>query len=144
MSRRFQKVDPVRRSHGHAILTGNPSRTSRGAVAPPELRGNQKRCPVCRNGVATTVTGKLRKHVDLFGADCYNRNPGDLPPIGEVPPVVLPRVRDRQAGAQSRTARPDEERPPSRLDAGSECRECGKWLPGERSLCGRCYATGGR
>lgn len=28
---------------------------------------------------------------------------------------------------------------PSRLDAGTACEDCGKWLPGERRVCGRCY-----
>lgn len=107
------------------------------AMAPPVLRGGQVRCPICRNGVRLTTRGNLYRHADLFGNPCGNRS--TLTPVHVVaPPIVLPPERY----GDPRKAQPRAEGEPSRLDVGSSCRECGKWLPGERSLCGRCYAVG--
>lgn len=126
-------------SGGHAILVGRPDHDMRATAAPPTLREGQVRCPVCRNATSLTPRGYLRQHRDLFGDTCTNKATGERVPF-VAPPVVLPRVRTGPvrdpANTPERYKRPPGE---SRLDVGSECRDCGKWLPGERILCGRCY-----
>ena len=57
---------------GHHVGVAHKRRRTK---APPELREGQVRCPVCRNGTRTTVYGYLRRHVDLFGLECYNKRP---------------------------------------------------------------------
>lgn len=115
---RGKKVDPGKTSNGRPIGTGNPARTSAAVVAPPALADGQARCPACRNGAHLFANGTLRRHRDLFGNTCWNRRaPGSEVHLTEVPPVVINAHATAEKG---------------------KCRECGKWLPGERSLCGRC------
>lgn len=130
------------RGDRHANSKGRPVAVgglgTRAVVAPTPKPG-QTSCPVCRQAVAVTPRENLRAHNDLFGNPCPNRSRLVSTQI-EAPAVVLP-LQNRPPRSKS------EKRPagePSRLDVGSECRECGKWLPGERSLCGRCYARSGR
>lgn len=106
--------------------------------AAPALREGQVRC-AC--GAATTLTrmGRVRKHKTPAGDECpMQLHAGhDLDVDVSSVPIVVPPER----GGNGRTA-VEREREPSRLDAGSNCRECGKWLPGERILCGACYVKG--
>lgn len=127
MSSRRSRMSPGKRdrrtaNNGRTILSG------RSVAVPPELAEGQVRCPACRNATKLTPRGRLRKHNDLFGEVCGVRSAG-VPTGITAPPISLP------APVKARDGR-------SRLDGGSNCRECGKWLPGERSLCGRCYALG--
>ena len=111
-------------------------------IVPPLLKPGQARCPACRNGAGITSETRLRSHSDLFGTPCGNRVRSlEWAPI-EAPPVHLPPPAVGEAAQRVRRARQE----PSRIDAGSICQGpgCGKWLPGERKLCGRCYATGNR
>ena len=68
---RRSPIGSGRRGRVRQIGVAGPK--SRSAVAPPELRDGQERCPVCRNGVTPTTSGHLRAHKDLFGYPCYNR-----------------------------------------------------------------------
>jgi hypothetical protein len=127
------KRDRRKRNNGRVILSG------RSVAVPPSLADGQVRCPACRNATTLTPNGRLRKHVDLFGNECGVRSAGR--PTGIVaPPVSLPPAAPVRVPATQPASSAVDGR--SRLDAGSNCRECGKWLPGERSLCGRCYALG--
>lgn len=105
------------------------------ATEPPPLVEGKVRCPACRNLTSLTPRGRLRRHRDLFGLDCPNTGTGEPVTLDEVPDVVIP---DASAPV-ARPPRPDEKKA-SRLDVGSTCQGCGKWIPGERRLCGRCYA----
>jgi hypothetical protein len=116
MGFRGKKVDPTRHNNGTPVASGNPSRSNAVSLAPPPLTEGKGRCPACRNAVTVLRTGTLRRHSDLFGNPCWNQHLTETPVrIGELPPVVI--ATDAKKG---------------------ECRQCGKWLPGERSLCGRC------
>ena len=141
-SGRFKKVDAKRNSGKGRPLASSPSYSSAPSVPAPKLADGQVRCPVCRNATKRTPTGRLRMHNDLFGLRCYNRNPGDLAHV-DAPPVVLPPERGDRPSERPKAAEPAERRA-SRLDAGSLCQECGKWLPGERRMCGKCFVRFGR
>lgn len=110
---------------------------------PPE---GKVRCSGC--GKYVTQHGmRLRRHNDKSGFPCPEvRVPGVEVHLSEVPPVNLPpEPKWRPASPSRASAGPRREKDePARLDAGSSCRECGKWLPGERSLCGRCSVLQGR
>lgn len=111
---------------GTPYVTGNPNFTHESAVVPPRLKPGQHRCPVCRNAVGVTpVTGVLRKHLDLFGHDCWNKAlsvgvPRDAQPVEVEAPVT---VRD------GNTLRPK-----------GRCYECDRPVSGERKFCGACLA----
>lgn len=134
MSRFSAPSQGDRHGRGHGTPVGVRHQL-RNVVDVPALKPGQHRCPVCRAGATLTTRGSLRAHNDLFGDRCWNKATGEATGI-TAPPVVVP------AGNTSPLPRPPSEA--SRLDVGSSCRDCGKWLPGERSLCGRCYAIGGR
>lgn len=113
----------------------NGSRTPQHArsVERPTASGpDVQRCPVC--DVAVKLTQKTRllsKHRTNDGYECPNRRTRERIELAALPPVEFDaRVRP------PRIQRAADE--PSRLDAGSNCQDCGKWLPGERRLCGRC------
>lgn len=94
-------------------------------------------CPACGGKAKPNGTNAIRSHRTPGGDKCSRRLLAvDVTP----PPIVLP----LEPRPPSRASQPKAERGPARLDAGSECRECGKWLPGERSLCGRCYVRTSR
>lgn len=97
-----------------------------------ELEDGKVRC-LCGKAVKPTSAGRLARHLTPSGDDCTHfasyRDPVRL---DEVPEVVLPQPREP-------AEKP--EKPAPRLDVGSACKVCGKWLPGERSLCGRCSVT---
>lgn len=147
MSRRSRSApgrrDRRRPSAGKPIVVSSPSLKSVATVPPPPLKEGQVRCMVCRNATRTTPRGYLRKHTDLFGGPCFNRSTGEpthvaAPPIELPPEPHLAPVAELGDSLRERHAAP---KSASRLDVGSECRECGKWLPGERSLCGRCFVV---
>jgi hypothetical protein len=109
---------------------------------PEPLEPGKVRCLGCSKVVTLTKNGKIRAHRTPDGKeDCaYTATYGRKVSVPKVQIVIPPQPR----GPGERAAR---DRGPSRLDAGSNCRECGKWIPGERSLCGACFAkrpTGGR
>ena len=77
------------------------------------------KCPSCGKAVSPVGT-RLRRHKDKDGWPCPEmRVPGVEVKLTEAPPV---QITDRKADVSPK----------------GECRECGKWLPGERSICGRC------
>lgn len=108
------------------------------AAEPPPLIEGKVRCPSCRNVVTPTSTGRLRRHRDLFGSDCLNIANGEDVTLAEIPPVIIPPPPAPSSGRRTK----NDPKPPSRLDVGSTCQSCGKWLPGERRLCGRCQILG--
>jgi len=99
------------------------------------------KCMACRKVVSVVGGTRLRRHKEPNGDQCPNVQLGEGHVLkGPAPEVKIPRLSARSA--QGRERRDESE--PSRLDAGSNCRECGKWLPGERILCGRCSVSQGR
>jgi hypothetical protein len=56
--------------------------------------------------------------------------------IEELPPVVF---YERSKPPTPPTPKPT----PAKAKSYGECRECGKWLPGERRLCGACSVSRG-
>lgn len=99
---------------------------------PEPVPEGKVRCAGCSAVVAVSKNGRTREHHTPAGEPCAYRVVYAQPvAMDEAPPVELPQ-RKRPA----RSKRPPRE--PSRLDAGSNCRECGKWLPGERQVCGAC------
>lgn len=95
--------------------------------APPD---GKVRCPSCHANTSLTQLGYLRKHRDLAGFPCTNKRPlVDVQSLDVLPEVSL---------VDHRASTPDS---PRGRDAWGECRECGKWLPGQRTLCGLCGAT---
>lgn len=101
---------------------------------PAELEDGKVRCNACAAVVGVTPNGRTRDHKTPAGEPCAYRvtykQPVDL---AEVPEVVIP-VAPKRWDWTGRVGR----NPDSRLDNGSECEDCGRWLPGERRLCGRC------
>lgn len=67
----MRKTSPRRTAQRGATFVH--MRLGSAVVAPPPLKPEQVRCPVCRNGVQPTLRGYLRLHKDLFGHDCHNR-----------------------------------------------------------------------
>lgn len=109
-------------------------------LEPLGKRGRQFRCPLCLRPVGVTARGRAGKHQDRRGDDCPggglvvrdNELPDELPPISLTPSGaprgdVVPSSGPAVEGS-------------ARLDVGSHCLTCGKWIPGERSYCGRCLA----
>lgn len=134
----------------HGSRGGKPVAVGgRAAVAPPALKDGFVRCPVCRNAARITQSQRLRKHYDLFGDLCYNKAPEVVRPrlIRDEGPVVVEswtRTPDVEPVVTEAVAPPEREPgEPSRLDVGSHCQDCGKWLPGERKLCGQCLIKRG-
>ena len=117
---------PTARNSSRAYPTARPiERPTKGTI----------RYHVCDASTTLTPGGRLKAHdIPGGGIRCINKKVLHAVKV-DAPPVVVPSTR---SGAERR---PSTE--PSRLDAGSECRECGRWLPGERSLCGRCSVLGG-
>ena len=113
-------------------------------VAPPRvIPEGMVRCGVCRNFASLTPGGRLRKHRDLFGLDCWNRVPeGTGPPLDAPPPVVLPPLPNPPKGPREKNV------PQVRLDRATgnrrrpdgRCFECEKPIPPGRRLCGKCMA----
>jgi hypothetical protein len=123
----------ARRHQHHSRIVG------RFVKVPEPLADGKVRCPGCSRVLAPTRTGGIGRHVDKYGDPCPVTIRGNQPvELDEVPPVKVPAHPPKRNGW---TRRPPAE--PSRLDVGSTCRECGKWLPGERSLCGACYVKAG-
>lgn len=103
---------------------------------PKPIPEGKAKCTLCGK-VATLLNGgrRLRKHKTPSGDAC----PSIAAPDATRGLTVAPPVNLQPLKTSGRARRDESE--PSRLDAGSECRSCGKWLPGERQLCGRCFAT---
>jgi hypothetical protein len=97
-------------------------------------------CHACDGAASLTPNKHLREHRTPQGDPCPNRTSGLEPRVhlNEIPEGF---VHQPAPHTVARTKRPEGE--PSRLDVGTGCRECGKWLPGERSLCGACYVKNG-
>ena len=107
------------------------------SLIPQELEPGKARCAGCSAVVTVNRSGTLRRHRAPSGEDCAYRVGVREVRVEDLPPVVLPPVR----GNRPQVSKATPVRPPSRLDVGSNCKRCGKWLPGERSLCGACAAA---
>jgi len=108
------------------LLQNLPRSTDTGGRKLPKLAPKQVRCPVCLNGAnfSRPNSGKLRYHVDLRGYPCPNRIP---------PGVEHVHLEDYEPA-------PDE--PDGRYAKRTgTCVHCGKWVPGERTVCGACVAA---
>jgi hypothetical protein len=116
------KGDRHDRSHGTPIGIAHRGPEE---VAPPALRPGQVRCPACRNGVTPTTTGALRRHRDLFGADCWNTTPADMAPVK----VALPPMETLRLLPSTNEVPPD-----------GACQQCSKPVPPMRRLCGACMS----
>ena len=105
------------------------------ARIPRELEDGKVRCLGCSAVVGLTKNGHMRRHKSTAGEDCaYTATYAAPVHLDELPPVVVPpQSRERMTATQR-----ERERESSRLDAGSECQDCGRWLPGERMVCGKC------
>lgn len=104
-------------------------------AASPDIPDGKAKCPSCSKVVAVINETRLRRHMASAGYQCPNVQMADAPPFEYVmPEVKIPRLTPGSGHARAKR----DEYEPSRLEVGSHCRECGKWLPGERSLCGRC------
>lgn len=114
------------------------------ARKPAPLVEGKVRCAGCGTLTSVTKTGKLRRHSDADGVPCPHLatyTTGPLIDRDNLPPVVIPkqpRERPRPREPRTQPAAPEPEEL-SRLDGGSSCVDCGRWLPGERSVCGRCW-----
>lgn len=123
--------------HSHARQFGAARSIETAAISIPD---GKALCSACERVVGLTPNKHLRRHNDRRGVECSNRISGHEEATGLTAEVEMPTpTRGKRPAAMPKP--PSE---PSRLDVGSNCVECGKWLPGERSLCGRCYATGER
>lgn len=107
---------------------------------PEPLEPGKVRCAACSKVVTLTKNGRLRKHKTPDGKeDCpYSVVYGKRVTVPKVQ-IVIPTRKGAPTSRQAARYKP--ELPPSRLDVGSTCEECGKWIPGERRLCGACFAT---
>lgn len=120
-------------SEPHADPQEEPAPPPRGRREPKP--DDRVECPTCGGRAKPKGERAIAAHRSPTGGSCPRRLLSvDVP----IPPVSLPPAPSLSMPSKTQPRRRSE---PSRLDAGSECRECGKWLPGERSLCGRCYAT---
>jgi hypothetical protein len=110
-------------------------------LEPLGKRGREFRCPLCMRPVGVTPRGRAGRHVDQRGDSCPgsglvvrdNEVPHELPPVSIADRPVQPRgevIPHADAAVEGA----------ARLDVGSSCLTCGKWIPGERSYCGRCMA----
>lgn len=108
------------------------------------LEDGKVRCAGCSAVVRLTPNGKIRAHKSPAGEPCAYKVSYAAPVhLDEIPAVVVrpaPKYTE-PAPREPKPPKPPKVLSPSRLDIGSSCRECGVWLPGERSLCGMCYAT---
>lgn len=116
-----------------------PRKGRRIEYPPAQVPDGKVRCD-CGAVVGLTRNRKIAAHHTPRGEPCPLRTSYAEPVVlDRLPPVVMP-------GQQ--TARPTDADEPhvaeaafvdlSRLEGGSKCRECGCWLPGERSICGMC------
>lgn len=111
---------------------------------PEPLEDGKVRCLGCSAVVGLTKNGKIRRHKTPAGEDCaYTVSYAApvkldrLPPVS-VPPESRPRarttIRQRKAGPDPSSIANDSRLAPR----NNECVDCGRWLPGERVLCGKC------
>ena len=103
----------------HADPTDKPLRRKRAA--------STTQCGRCGKRVPL-VDGQPKGHNRPQGRRCVDH----AVDLDELPDVTFARTRERRPSAEA--AEPKR----SRLDVGSNCAHCAKWLPGERSLCGQC------
>lgn len=119
----------ARRKHPRSRVVGSFVRI------PEPLPAGKVRCAGCSAVVSLNKSGKMRAHQSPSGEPCAYSVSYSKVHLEEIPPVVLPPA---PAYHPPREPKPKPPKPPSRLEAGSECVDCGKWLPGERSVCGKC------
>lgn len=135
-------MKPKRRNFGGArSIPGHPVhviKSGRQVHAAPTLKDGQARCPVCRQAVTLTSTGRLRQHRDLTGYPCTNRA-ANLEPVhlDELPPVIIPGLPDWRPDQPPPEPKPP--KPPGPRTRGS-CQTCGALVSGERRFCGICLA----
>lgn len=113
------------------------------AKIPAPLPPGKVRCLGCSAVVSLTKNGHIRAHRSPAGEPCAYRATYVKPiTLTDVPPIAVPERRK----PPGRKPKPDLPRPApvvtdSRGNAvpyRGECVDCGKWLPGERTVCGRC------
>lgn len=106
------------------------------ARAPQPLTDGKVRCAACSAAVTLTpVSRRIRAHKTPAGEECPYRASYGHVELADLPPIEMPTARNGPGLAEPAT--PGR----SRLDAGSKCRDCGVWLPGERAVCGSCFAA---
>jgi hypothetical protein len=102
---------------------------------PQPLTDGRVRC-ICSRTLALTKAGRIPRHNMPNGDPCaheavYQPRPQPI----ALPDVHMPPTRG-YTSTPTLADRADPDTP--RLLAGSCCVDCDRWLPGERSLCGRC------
>lgn len=111
------------------------------SIIPKPLEDGKARCPGCSAVIAVTKNGRLRKHRAPSGEDCAVATV--VQPqfhLDELPPVVIP--EQRTSGRKPPRRKTLDDLVPADAANGAtygECVDCGKWLPGERTVCGWCY-----
>lgn len=103
---------------------------------PEPLPDGKVRC-ICGKAVALTPNGRIRRHKTPAGDECTHDAFYNDPPDVEAPPVAIPITRPRMR-------QPRDSGEMARLDVGSYCLTCDRWIPGERSYCGQCLRKRGR
>lgn len=142
-----------RRRHRVAKYRHAPRGTIPTTIEPPVPDG-KVRCPVCRRILTPTPNGRIRQHKDPQRGDCNGAGrvvaPSTVTDHESVAAAIEESARRITTPTRKTTAHPTahttpEDRGPyaadpakSRLEAGSLCQGCGRWLPGERQLCNRC------
>lgn len=105
---------------------------------PEEIPDGKVRCAGCGKVVSLTPNGHTRRHNTPKGDPCAVRATYAKPiHLDEIPEVQLPPAPRYDAPTEPR-ARASRKNEASRLDVGSKCEDCGRWLPGERYVCGKC------
>ncbi len=108
------------------------------------LKPGQVECPVCRKGVTPIDTKRIRRHRDLWGDDCPNRQ---LQPASVDPAVLASALAEaeRRAMELAEARAAARLRPPTkareRKVVTGRCHTCDRPITGERIYCGPCLAT---
>lgn len=114
---------------------------------PEELADGKVRCLGCSAVVTLTPNGHIRRHKSPAGEDCAYTSTSYAEPVhlDALPPVVVP--PQRSGGTRSQIKRRAPKARPKAADVeqdarlaprNNECVDCGRWLPGERTVCGKC------
>lgn len=106
---------------------------------PEELEPGKVRCNGCGKVISLTKNGRTRRHKTPAGEPCaYVVTYAKPIELIERPEIKIRPTPKYTPGRDPAVRGPQGPDPYSRLEAGSECEDCGRWLPGERHVCGRC------